>query len=396
MPRKKLDPSADAVDDSTANAVPSTAADVRAVRKGNDAKSQLGALLANDVVSGMLKTYGKRALVEGAEVKARKIKRIPSGIFPLDYALEGGWAQGGVHMLTGHKSSFKTTALYRTIGQAQQMCANCWEHNSKCACKDYREPVIAYLDVEGALDPTWASRFFDLEKILVSTPEYAEQSLSIGEALLRSRKCDILVYDSLAFLTPAKEIEEAIEKDLMGVQARVLGKGIRKFTSALNASMSEDGRRPTVFFTNQIRMKLGVMFGNPETTPGGLAPGYMTWTEVRMKGGKYKMDEAGERPLYVDFGFSIEKNKSSVAKVGYEFRMVLAEADTKKLGDIYDEDFISAHLERNGVLTGGGSSWTCLGEKFPKKSEVEARLMTDAAFRQKAMEFLIQTVQPSP
>lgn len=366
------------------------------VKKGNDAKSQLGALLSDSIISGMMKTYGKRALIEGTEVKARTVKRIPSGIFPLDFALEGGWAQGGVHMLTGHKSSFKTTALYRTIGEAQKLCANCWAYQTKCTCKDYREPVIAYLDVEGAMDPRWAERFMDLDKILVSTPEYAEQSLSIGEALLRSRKCDILVYDSIAFMSPAKEIEEAIEKDLMGVQARVLGKGIRKFTAALNAAMSEDGHRPTVFFVNQIRMKLGVMFGNPETTPGGLAPGYMTWTEVRMKGGKYKMDDNGERPLFVDFGFSIEKNKSSTAKVSYEFRMMLAESQSKKLGDIYDEDFILSHLERNGVLTGGGTSWTCLNEKFGKKTEIEARLVQDRAFYQKAVDFLLLTTQPTP
>lgn len=386
-------PEAGATPGSPAVAVDATP-DIK-VKKGNDAKAQLSALFADSVVSGMLKTYGKRALIEGAEVKARTVKRIPSGIFPLDYALEGGWAQGGVHMLTGHKSSFKTTALYSTIGQAQQMCANCWEHATKCACKNYREPVIAYLDVEGAMDPKWASRFFDLDKILVSTPEYAEQSLSIGEALLRSRKCDIFILDSIAFLTPAKEIEEAIEKDLMGVQARVLGKGIRKFTAALNAAMSEDGRRPTVFFTNQIRMKLGVMFGNPETTPGGLAPGYMVWTEVKMKGGKYKMDELGERPLYADFGFSIEKNKASTAKVGYEFRLVLAETESKRLGDLYDEDFIVTHLERNGVVSGGGTSWTCLGEKFGKKTEIEQRLTQDATFKAKARDFLIQTVQPS-
>lgn len=365
-------------------------------KKGNDVQSQLGALLSSEIMVGTFKSYGKRVLIEGREVKAREIKKIPTGIFPLDFALEGGWGQGGIHTLFGHKSSFKTTALYSTIGQAQQMCANCWVHATKCVCKNYREPVIAFLDVEGALDARWASRFFDLDKILVSTPEYAEQSLSVGEALLRSKKCDIFILDSLAFLTPAKEIEEDISKDLMGVQARVLGKGVRKFTAALNAVMMEEGKRPTVFFTNQIRMKLGVMFGNPETTPGGLAPGFVAWTEVRMKGGKYKMDDNGERPLFADFGFSVEKNKTGTPRVAYDFRMALADSETTKLGQFDDSEFIVTHLERAGAISGGGSSWQCLGEKFGKKTDIGLRVLKDIPFRMRATDFLIQTVKPTP
>jgi recombination protein RecA len=366
------------------------------VKPGFDAKSQLGALLSSDLISSTLKTYGRKTLIRGAEVKARKIHRIPTGIFQLTYAMEGGWAVGGVHTLIGHKSSCKTTALYATIGEAQKMCANCWEYMDRCACKQPREPVVAYIDVEGALDPPWASRFFDLDKVLISAPEYAEQSLSIGEAILRSGKCDILIFDSLAFMTPAKEIEEAIEKDLMGTQSRILGKGMRKFTAALNAAMVESGRRPTVFFTNQIRMKIGVMFGNPETTPGGLAPGFMAWTEVKMKSAKYKMDDLGERPLYADFGFSLDKSKASTAKVGYDFRLMLSDAESKRLGDFYDEGFILDHAERKGLISGGGTSWKMLGETFGKKSEIETRLVTDPIFKRMVQDVLLQTVQTAP
>jgi recombination protein RecA len=363
------------------------------VKKGKDAKSQLGALLAMDIVKSLQKDHGANILITGTEVKARKQNRIPSGIFPLDLALEGGWAQGGVHTLYGHKSSFKTTALYHTFGSAQKMCANCWTHRDACSCKNYREPVIAYVDVEGALDHKWASRFFKVEDILVSTPDHAEQSLTIGEALLRSRKCDILAIDSLAFLTPAKEIEEDISKSLVGEQARLLNKAVRKFVSALNAATTEGDQRTTVFFTNQIRMKIGVMFGNPETVSGGLAPGFMAWSEVRMKGGKYKMDELGERPLYADFGFSVEKSKNSTPRMASEFRMMLAETPEFRLGEIDDSDFTVTRLEREGAISGGGASWSCLGEKFSKKAEIAARLMTDRDFREKARSFLIQASQ---
>ena len=363
--------------------------------KGKDAKAQLGALLANEYMAGALKVYGKSSLIEGAEVKARKTKRIPTGIFALDLALNGGWAVGGIHTLTGHKSASKTTTLYRTLGEAQKKCANCWDELAACKCGDTREPVIAYLDVEGALDAAWACRFLDLDKILVSTPEHAEQAIGISEALLRSKKCDIIVIDSIAFMVTSKEITEDVGKDLVGDQARRLGKGVRKFIAALNEAMSSDGKRPTLFFTNQIRMKVGVMFGNPETTPGGLAPGFAAWTEVRMKPAKYKMDDNGELALYGDFGFNVEKAKNSVPRTSYDYRVMLVDTETKKLGDIYDEDFILAHAERHGIVTGGGASWKCLEESFRKKTEIEERLVADKAFRKRVTEALLAATLPT-
>lgn len=394
-PKKKTDDEVTVEATSAVEAPAPAPAPTPRVPKGKDAKSQLGALLATEVVAGALKTYGKRSLIEGSEVKAREIKRIPSGVFPLDLALNGGWAVGGIHTLLGHKSSGKTTTLFRTLGEALKLCAECWARLDECKCKQTREPVIAYLDVEGALDVAWASRFLDLEKILLSTPEYAEQTLAIGEALLRSKKCDIIVVDSIAFMTPAKEIEESVEKDLVGEQARRLGKGFRKFIAALNDAMSAEGKRPTMFFTNQIRMKVGVMFGNPETASGGLAPGFAAWTEVRTKPAKYKMDDNGELALYGDFGFAVEKAKNSSPKTSYEYRMMVVDTETKKLGDIYDEDFILAHAERHGLVSGGGASWTCLGEQFRKKTEIEERLVKDKVFRRKVTSALLASVQPT-
>jgi hypothetical protein len=140
-------------------------------------------------------------------------------------------------------------------------------------------------------------------------------------------------------------------------------------------------------------MKLGVMFGNPETTPGGLAPGFMSWTEMKMKTGKFKMDDLGERPLYADFGFSLDKSKSSTAKVGYDFRMMLSESESKSLGDFYFEDFILDHAERLGLVSGGGTSWKILGESFGKKSEIEKRLVADPIFKRMVTDVLLKSVQ---
>ena len=398
MARKKSEEPAEVVDPTTGEVLtpPPPPVPVVHLPKGKDAQAQIGKLLANEVVQGLFKTYGTRSLIEGAEVKARRTHRIPTGVFPLDVALNGGWATGGIHTLYGHKYSGKTTTLYRSLGEAQKLCAECWEPQAECKCGKLRDPVIAYIDVEGALDAPWASRFCDLAKMLVSHPEYAEQAISIAEALLRSHHCDIIVMDSIAFLTPAKEITEATEKDQVGEQARRLGKGVRKFVAALNEAMTSTGRRPTLFFTNQIRMKVGVMFGNPETTSGGLAPGFAAWTEVKMKPAKYKLDEKDEMALWGDFSFTVDKAKNSAPKTSFDYRMMLVDTETKRLGDIYDEDFILDHASRHSLVSGGGASWTCLGEKFGKKTEIEDRLLRDKAFRRRVTQALLAAVQPQP
>jgi recombination protein RecA len=389
-PRKK---SADAqetvVEGAAAEAAPSAASPKRTF-KGKSAAAQLGAVLSSDLVQAIGKTYGNKSLLVANDRLAKESKYLPTGVFALDYALGGGWKVGGIHTLFGHKSTCKTTTLFRTIGEAQKMCGNCWASQETCECDDPREPVIAYIDVEGAVDREWASRFLDLEKMLLSVPEYAEQALMIGEALLRSEKTDILIFDSLAFMTTSKEIENSIEKENPGIQARVIGKGIRKFTAALNDATTRLGKRPTVFFTNQIRMMLNVMFGNPETTPGGKAPGFAAWTEVKTKGGKYKMDEKDETAIYVDFGFSIDKSKQGGAKTSYDYRVILADTDTKKYGDIYEEDFLVDHAERHKVITGGGSSWHCLGRQFRKKTDIEDALLKEPAFKAELKQALLK------
>jgi recombination protein RecA len=155
------------------------------------------------------------------------------------------------------------------------------------------------------------------DRLLISQPEYAEQSLDIAEGLLRSDQLDVLALDSLAFLTPAIEIKESTGAQMMGVQARTIGRGVRKFVMALNWAGNQ-GRRPTIFFTNQIRMKIGVVFGNPEVQSGGLAAGFSATTEVRCNLGKFEMEPTPKeapttfmaRPLYVDLQFKSSPPKA--------------------------------------------------------------------------------------
>ena len=269
-----------------------------------------------------------------------------------------------------------------------------------CDCEKYREAVCGFIDVEGTFDKPWASRIgVDLLKLMLSQPEAAEHSLDIADALVRSGECDLLVLDSVAFLTPTKEIAESTEKEFMGAQPRIVGKGVRKFVSGLNAVALHSERRPTLLLTNQIRMKIGVMFGNPETVPGGLAPGFASSVEVKTKGAKFEYEkqekgaeEADRIPLEVELNFDVDKNKTDVAKRSGHFRLVLVDGETKKKGDIADEDEVMEVAEEFGLIKKGTKGWECFGEDYSAKSHIQRKLLTDPLFSQRLRQASLQAV----
>jgi recombination protein RecA len=355
--------------------------------------SRLSSFLASEMVKKLKKKHGEMALIRASDFKVQDVPRIPTGVFDLDYALGGGFPAGRISTLYGPKSSGKTTIFLKTIANAQQMCSDCFtfidEEKGRCVCGECREFVIAFLDVEGALDIPWARKMgVDTEQMMIDIPEYAEAALDIGEALLRSGEVDILVLDSLAFLTPAKEIEVSVEKDLMGTQPRLIGKGVRKFLSAINGVGKESGRRPTVFFTNQIRYKLGVMFGDPETQPGGMAPGFVASIEARLAPGKYEIDDTTKKPLWVDMRFKVNKNKVFGAKMAGEYRLLLSDTDTRAQGDVADELSMVTWGEKFGIVTRKGG-YNCLDRSFRIKQDLIDALTTEPKFKQELRDILL-------
>lgn len=379
--------------------------------KSDDKKSvnrhdRLSKVMASATMAAIQKEHGKGIIRKASEHRASITKFIPSGVFPLDNALGGGWRVGAIHTLWGSKSGGKTTTLLKTIGVAQTMCSNCWGFpeladpktgevykTPKCVCGKYRDVVAAYIDVESTWDDEWAKRQgINTDKILLCVPEYAEQTLDIAEGLLRSGDIDILAIDSLAFLTPEKEIREANEKILMGEQPRVVSKGVRKFVAALNAAGNRDERRPTLFFTNQIRMKLGVMFGSPEVQPSGQAPQFASTTEVKFMGGKYernkefKEDEiiggvSMDSPIMVTLPFRVEKSKQGTPKLDGSYKMMLRDSETKRKGEVLDEDELFEQAEHYGIIKKVGSKWDCCGSMFETKGALENALATVPGFK---------------
>jgi len=353
------------------------------------AASRFSEVAGSKLITDIVKAHGKHILIPASDFPIKHVPRLSTRSFFLDYALGGGVPIGRATIVWGHKSTGKTVVCLRTLGSAQRTCGNCYTElvpNEKgklqCSCKKYREMVCAFIDVEGSWDHEWAILHgVDPDRVLLSTPEYAEQALDIAEALLRSGDVDVIIMDSLAFMTPAKEIQESSGKALQAEQARVLGRGIRKFNAALNFAGNRTGRRPTVLFTNQIRMKLGLLFGNPETTSGGMAPGFFAAAEIKTSGGKYEMDEVTGRPLYVDLKFKIEKNKTAAAKIEGVWRLMLADTTARKKGDVAEEPDMIDMGVKISLIEKSGSYLTWQGERYRSKSVMEKALIESPEMR---------------
>ncbi|MBD3156406.1 recombinase RecA [Candidatus Peregrinibacteria bacterium] len=215
-------------------------------------------------LSQIEKSHGKGSIMKLGDAKQVAIETIPTGSLSLDLALGGGVPRGRIVEIYGPESSGKTTLSLHILAEAQK-----------------KGGQAAFIDAEHAMDPDYASRIgVDTSNLLVSQPDSGEQALEIVETLVRSNALDIIVVDSVAALTPRAEIEGDMGDAHMGLQARLMSQALRKLTSSISKS------KTTVIFINQIRMKIGVMFGNPETTTGGNALKFYSSVrmEIRSKG----------------------------------------------------------------------------------------------------------------
>ena len=202
-------------------------------------------------IDQITKAYGEGAIMKmGDRTADMKIEIVPTGCLPLDIALGvGGLPRGRVTEIFGPEASGKTTVCLHLIKEAQKLGG-----------------TAAFIDAEHAIDASWAATIgVDLDNLLISQPDNGEQALEIVETLVRSNAVDVIVIDSVAALVPKAEIEGEMGDSMMGVQARLMSQALRKLTGAISKS------KTIVIFTNQLRQKIGIMFGNPETTPGGLA-----------------------------------------------------------------------------------------------------------------------------
>lgn len=235
------------------------------------------------------KQYGRGSIMRFGEAAQKlDVSVISTGCLPLDLALGvGGLPRGRIIEIYGPEASGKTTVCLSTIAQAQK-------HGG----------VAAFIDAEHALDPLWAERIgVKLDELLISQPDTGEQALEIAESLVRSGGIDVLVIDSVAALVPRAEIEGEMGEAVVGLQARLMSQALRKLTGVISKS------KTVVIFTNQLRQKIGVMFGNPETTTGGLALKF--YASVRMDIRKIETLKDGDKAIGSRHRVKVVKNKLS-------------------------------------------------------------------------------------
>jgi recombination protein RecA len=271
------------------------------------------------------KTFGRGSIMKLSDPLGVPFDGIPTGALSLDLAMGGmGFPRGRIVELFGPESSGKTTLALHVIAGAQKAGG-----------------IAAFIDAEHALDPAWAKRLgVDLEDLLVSQPSYGEEALQIAEMLIKSNAVDCIVVDSVAALVPKAELDGEIGDTHVGLQARMMSQAMRKLTGAIAKS------KTCVIFINQIREKIGVMFGSPETTPGGRALKFYSSCRVDVR--RLSTLKDGETAIGIRMKVKIVKNKLAPPFRQAEFDM-LGDEGISLEGDVIDLAIEHRVLDRTGT-----------------------------------------------
>jgi len=297
-------------------------------------------------VAQIEKQFGAGSIMKLGEAHKIDVATIPTGSLSLDLALGGGLPQGRIIEIYGPESSGKTTLALHAVAEVQK-----------------NGGVAAFVDAEHALDPEYAKRIgVNLDTLLISQPDTGEQALEITETLVRSSAVDIIIVDSVAALVPRAEIEGDMGDAHVGLQARLMSQALRKLTGVISKS------KTTVIFLNQLRLKIGVMFGNPETTAGGQALKYYASVRMDIRGSEQIKD--GDVSIGKHVKVKIVKNKVAAPFKVAEFDIMFNEG-ISTAGDLIDL------AVKHGLVAKSGAWYSYKDEKIGQGREAAKQYLKD-------------------
>ena len=301
----------------------------------------------DNAISQIHRQFGKGSIMRLGSKETENIPVIPTGALSLDIALGvGGFPKGRITEIYGPESSGKTTLALHVVASAQK-----------------NGGTAAFIDAEHALDTNYAGRLgVDIDNLLISQPDFGEQALEIAEILIRSGGVDVIVIDSVAALVPKAEIDGNVGDAHVGLQARLMSQAMRKFTGVLNRSNT------VLIFINQIRMKIGVMFGNPETTTGGNALKF--YSSLRLDIRRIGQIKEGTDIIGNRTKVKVVKNKVAPPFKESEFDIIYGEG-ISKVGDMLD---LASNLE---IIEKSGSWYSYKEERIGQGRENAKRFLTD-------------------
>ena len=327
-------------------------------------KKPTGASMA-DFLGRLQKDYGEDIGNFGGTLV--NTNRIPTSLFPLDLALGGGFPLGKVSIIFGPESSSKTNIVLLTITQHQLM---------------FPDKVCVFFDVENSFDPAWARLLgVDTDKLVVIRPSFGEQLVDMIESALYTEDCGLVALDSIAAVITTAEMEKRAEGAQVGGATLLIGKLFRKTNLAL-AEADKKGRHPTLIYINQVRSKVGVVYGNPETMPGGNAPKFQANIILRVYG-KNEMDTkiSSTMPVKKEVKFVVNKWKCPILSASGTFSMATLPHAGLKVGQCADFNTISEYLKAWGKFQKAGSKgWTILDQHYDTIEPFKTKIYEDAAF----------------
>lgn len=339
---------------------------------------------ALEVAKQANKTYGVGTVEKG--VRTHNSPRIPTGAFELDLALGGGIPMGRFTEIYGPESSGKTNLVLSLIRQAQHL---------------YPDKYVVFFDAEGGLVGSWLKAWgIDTDRLLVINPDYAESIVDMAQKFIEADDVCMVVIDSLAAMTMTAEIEKSAEGAIVAGASMLIKKLMKKCGQAQNSRRKafENGEvaipPPALVCINQIMTKVGVMFGNPETTPGGHAPKF--WAALRLRlYGKNVVDKkvSDIMPVCKATNVVIQKWKVPITAISADYEMVMVPHDGLGVGATKDWNFVEKAMRERGWLVKSKNSWLMFEEPYGTLLECRDRYYTDIDFKSKVRELLMITAK---